>query len=169
MLKLPIIHKNRRPWAKVVKITFILSIILLFGYIWIEDSIDQHYQKILIYILLVFLISSGIIMNIPIKKHREVGMLILTDISFQFLIFHKVEEIALANIEMVEFNISGHWGQDVSVIPRIIIADGTGNFMTIKNRNLSTKKVEFYLEGERTLNTLRKYIEHIKTKTEVKH
>jgi hypothetical protein len=168
MLKLPINHKKRKASAEAVKIILKLSIISLFGNFWIEDLLDDQYQKIPIIIVLVFLISSLIILSPPIKKHREIGLLIFTDKSVQFLIYQKIEEINLENIDKFDVHISGHYFHDVSIFPNIRIASGTSNFIEIRTKNLASKKVEFFIDSERSLNHLKKQLRRFESKIDLK-
>ncbi|MEP1093720.1 MAG: hypothetical protein ABJG78_01345 [Cyclobacteriaceae bacterium] len=154
MLQLPIVHKNRKRWAKIVKTTFLLSIALLFGYIWIEDYVDESFQKLPYFILVVLTIGTGIIINIPLRRHREIGQIIFSQNSITTLIFNKPTELLISELDKLEINIVGHHGQDISTIPRIFIADGTGNFVTT-HKNGNSKKTEFFLNNIEQVNSLR--------------
>ncbi len=168
-LQLPLVHKNRKLWPQVVKTTFLLSVALIFAYIWLEDYVDERYQKLPYLVLIILIIGTSILIKIPLRKHKEIGHIIFSENSITTVIFNKPTEVLLDQLDKLEIKIVGHHGQEYFWIGDILpLEDGTGNFIT-SYKNGNSKKTEFYLATKEQLNSLRSLITdyHQLTKVEL--
>ena len=175
MLELKAIIKKRKPFFRVIIYTLITSLTLLITSFFFEDHLEAYsFWPTIELILIACFISTSVFLIFTnwfpiIKNHKELGTITFEDETIIRTVYHKKESFSVGELSELKFNIFGHHGQDISSMPRIHIADGTGNFLTLSNSKFTNRKIEFYLESEHDLNTLTSLIEHYGTLTNVRN
>jgi hypothetical protein len=173
MVELKVIHKKRRLSAIIANYSLAISLTLLIASLFLENQLTAFaFWGTTKLILLGVLVSTSIYLTFLnwfpiIENHKEHGTLIFDKDAITRTVYKKKETFSVSELSEVKFNIFGHHGQNISSMPRILIADGTGNFVTLHGPNFMNRKIEFYLDTERNLNTLRRYIDDYKTLTKV--
>ena len=175
MLELKAIHKQRKLFARVIIYALTISLISLVASFFVEDQLDSyHFWPIIRLVLIGVFVSTSIYLTFTnwfpiIKNHKDLGTITFEDSTITRAVYNKKETFSVSQLSELKFNIFGHHGQDISSMPRIHIADGTGNFLTLSNSKFTNRKIEFYLDSERDLNTLHRYIQHYGTLTKVRN
>lgn len=168
MHQISLIQKRRIWFAEIAKFTAALSIIVLLAFIWLRDYFPEQDESLINTILIVIFIISALIIRIPLKKHKENGLISFCDNYLLVEIFTKEATYNMCDIKKMEIDIQGYFGQEYLRLNDIMpIEDGTENFITISHK-YETKRFELYLKSREDLAILKKYAKFYEPHTIIK-